>query len=85
MEALLGEFGVVAGSAVDVVALGEEALGLDGLLAFEASEAVLVPRLVLVLHILSPWNTKRSQRLIDREPSGTANDGERLPPGMTTL
>lgn len=63
MEALLGKLGVVAGSAVDVVALGQEALGLDGLLALEAFEAVLVPHLVLVLHILSPWNTNHSRRL----------------------
>lgn len=54
MEALLGKFGVMAGSAVDVVALGQEALGADRLLAFEAFEAVLVPHLVLVLHVLSP-------------------------------
>lgn len=54
VEALLGKLGVMAGGAVDVVALGQEALGADRLLAFEAFEAVLVPHLVLVLHILSP-------------------------------
>lgn len=52
MEALLGKLLVVAGSAVDVLALGQEALRADRLLAFEALEAVLVPHLVLVLHIL---------------------------------
>lgn len=54
MEALLGKFGVVAGSAVDVIALGQEAFGADWLLTFEAFEAVLMPHLVLVLHTLSP-------------------------------
>lgn len=52
MEALLGKLLVIAGSAVDVLAFGQEALGADRLLAFEAFEAVLMPHLVLVLHVL---------------------------------
>ncbi len=42
----------MAGGAVDVITLGEEALRADWLLAFKAGEAFLVPHLVLVLHIL---------------------------------
>lgn len=52
VEAFLGKLLVVAGGAVDVIALGQEALRTDRLLAFEALEAVLVPHLVLVLHAL---------------------------------
>lgn len=51
-ETLLGELLVVAGRTVDVLALGQEALRADRLLALEASETLLVPDLVLVLHIL---------------------------------
>ena len=54
METLLGKLLVVAGSAVDVFPFGQEALRADGLLAFKAGEAFLVPHLVLVLHILGP-------------------------------
>lgn len=55
VETLLGKLLVVAGSAVDVFPFGQEALRSDGLLAFKAGEAFLVPHLVLVLHILGPW------------------------------
>lgn len=54
MEAFLGKLLVMAGSAVDVVTFGQEALRADWLLAFEAGEAFLVPHLVLVLHVLGP-------------------------------
>lgn len=52
VEAFLGKLLVVAGGAVDVIALGQEALRTDRLPAFQALEAVLVPHLVLVLHAL---------------------------------
>ena len=52
MEAFLGELLVMAGGAVDVVALVQEALRADGQVALEALEAVLVPHLLLVLHVL---------------------------------
>jgi len=52
VEALLGELLVVAGSAVDVIALGQEALRADRLLALKAHEALLVPHLVFILHVL---------------------------------
>lgn len=52
VEAFLGKLLVVAGGAVDVIALGQEALRTDRLPAFQALEAVLVPYLVLVLHAL---------------------------------
>ena len=52
MEAFLGELLVVAGGAVDVVTLVQEALRADGQLALEALEAVLMPYLLLVLHVL---------------------------------
>ena len=52
MEAFLGKLLVVAGSAVDVIALSQEALGADGLLAVVAGETLLMPDLVLILHIL---------------------------------
>lgn len=54
MEAFLGKLLVMAGSAVDVITFGQEALRADWLLAFEAGEAFLVPHLVLVLHVLGP-------------------------------
>ena len=52
VEAFLGELLVMAGGAVDVVALVQEALRTDGQVALEALEAVLVPHLLLVLHVL---------------------------------
>lgn len=51
-EALLGELLVVAGAAEDVVAFGEEALRPDRPLTVGASEAILMPRVPLVLHTL---------------------------------
>lgn len=52
VEAFLGELPVMAGSTVDVITLGQEALSADRLLAFKAGEAFLMPHLVLILHIL---------------------------------
>ena len=52
MEAFLGKLLVVAGGAVDVIALSQEALSADGLLAVIAGETLLMPHLVLILHIL---------------------------------
>lgn len=42
----------MARGTVDVITLGQEALSMDWLLALEASEAFLMPHLVLVLHVL---------------------------------
>lgn len=56
VETFLGELLVVAGGAVDVIALSQEALRPYRLLAFEAGEAFLVPDLVLVLHVLGAWH-----------------------------
>lgn len=58
MEAFLGKLLVMAGSTVDVITLGQEALCADWLLAFKACEAFLMPHLVLVLHVLGSWNKK---------------------------
>lgn len=63
MEALLGKLLVMAGSAVDVVTLGQETLCADWLLAIEAGEAFLVPHLVLVLHVLGSWTHKKRSPL----------------------
>lgn len=52
-EALLGELLVITGAAEDVVALGGEALRPDWPFTAGAGEAVLVPRIPLVLHTLS--------------------------------
>lgn len=54
VEAFLGKLLAVAGSAVDVITFGQEALCADWLLAFKAGEAFFVPDLVLVLHVLGP-------------------------------
>lgn len=52
LHAVLGEFGLVAGHAVEVLPFGEEASGPDHLLAVAAGEAVFVPHGLLVLHVL---------------------------------
>lgn len=54
--ALLGKLLVMARSTVDVISFGQEALRANGLLTLEAGEALLVPHLVLVLHILGTWH-----------------------------
>lgn len=56
VEALLGKLLVMAWGTVDIIALGQETLCADWLLAFKAGEAFLVPYLVLVLHILGSWH-----------------------------
>jgi len=53
--ALGGEELLVASDAVVVVILGDEALRSQGLLAVVAGEAVLVPLLPFVLHLLGAW------------------------------
>lgn len=58
MEALVGKLLFMAGGAVDVIALVQEALRADWLPAFETLEAVLVPHLVLVLHTLRAYQHK---------------------------
>ena len=52
LNALCCELLLVALGAVDVVLLGDEALGADGVLAGAAHEALLVPLPGLVLHLL---------------------------------
>ena len=51
-DAFSCEFLLVALSAVDVVLLGYEGLGADGVLAGAAHETLLVPLPGLVLHLL---------------------------------
>lgn len=58
VEALVGKLLFMAGGAVDVIALSQEALRADRLPAFEALEAVLMPHLVLVLHTLGSYKHK---------------------------
>jgi len=53
-DTLGGELILVAGGAVDVVLLGDEALGPDGVVAHAAHEALLMPLPGLVLHLLHP-------------------------------
>lgn len=56
LEALLGKLLVMAGSTVDVITFGQEALRTDRLLALKAGEAFLMPHLVLVLNVLGSWH-----------------------------
>lgn len=58
VKALVGKLLFMAGGAVDVIALSQEALRADWLPAFKALEAVLVPHLVLVLHTLGSYKHK---------------------------
>lgn len=55
-NAVLGKLLLVAGSAVHVITLGQEALGADRLLALKAGEALFMPDFMLVLHILTSWS-----------------------------
>ena len=52
LDTLGGELVFVAAGAVDVILLGDEALGADGVAADAADEAALVPLPRLVLHLL---------------------------------
>ncbi len=69
--ALRRELVLVALCAVDVVLLGYEGLGADGVLAHAADEALLVPLPGLVLHLLHAWvkqnpgEVEKSHRIID--------------------
>ena len=58
LNALCCELLLVALGAVDVVLLGDEALGADGVLAGAADEALLVPLTSLVLHLLHTCRTR---------------------------
>lgn len=62
VEALVGKLLFMAGGAVDVITFSQEALRADGLPAFKALEAVLVPHLVLVLHTLGSYKHKYIHR-----------------------
>lgn len=64
MEALVGKLLFMAGGAVGVIALGQEALRADWLPALKALEAVLVPHLVLVLHTLGSCKHKCAKKKI---------------------
>lgn len=61
LHAGLGKLFLVAGSAEDLVILGEEAGSANHLLALAADETVLVPDGLLVLHILIPFRMKRQE------------------------
>ena len=52
LDTLGGELVFVAAGAVDVILLGDEALGADGVAADAADEAALVQLPRLVLHLL---------------------------------
>lgn len=52
---VLGKLLLMAGSAVHIVTLGQEALAADGLLALKADETLFMPDFMLVLHILRSW------------------------------
>ena len=52
LHTLGGKLVFVAAGAVDVILLGDEALGADGVAADAADEAALVPLPRLVLHLL---------------------------------
>lgn len=54
--ALFRKLLVMAWSAVDVVPFGQKALRADWLPTFQTGEALLMPHLVLVLHILGSWH-----------------------------
>lgn len=58
MKALVGELLFMAGGAVDVITLSQEALRADRQPAFKALEAFLMPHLVLVLHTLGSYKHK---------------------------
>ena len=58
LDALGGELVLIALCAVDVLLLGDEGLGADGVLADAADEAFLVPLTGLVLHLLHAWSKK---------------------------
>lgn len=71
-KTVLGKLLLMARGAVDVVSLGQETLRAYWLLAFEASEALLVPHFVLVLHILRAfkWRTSRDQAMHTQRLTG---------------
>ena len=52
LDTLGGKLVFIAAGAVDVILLGDEALGADGVAADAADEAALVPLPRLVLHLL---------------------------------
>ena len=52
LDTLGGKLVFIAAGAVDVILLGDEALGPDGVAADAADEAALVPLPRLVLHLL---------------------------------
>lgn len=61
MDALQSELLLVAGQAVVVGVLLDEAPGADGLLATVAGEATLVPTVALVLHLFRAWWVHRAE------------------------
>lgn len=55
VDALHGKLLLVAGQAVVVGFLLDEALGAHGLLATVAGEAILMPTVALMLHLFGAW------------------------------
>lgn len=69
VDALQGKLLLVAGQAVVVGVLLDEAPGADGLLAAVAGEAVLVPTAALVLHLFRTlWAERKSKKPV-RQPA----------------
>lgn len=62
LEALLSELLLVAGQAVVVGFLLHEAPGANGLLATVAGEAILMPTVALMLHLLRAWWVEGAER-----------------------
>jgi len=67
LYALCSELVLVAPSAIDVVFLGDEGFGADGVLADTADETLLVPLTGLVLHLLHP---RLEHVVADHAPGG---------------
>lgn len=58
---VLGKLLLMAASAVHLITLGQEALGVDWLLALKADETLFMPDFMLVLHIFRSY--RETQKL----------------------
>merc|ERR1711893_536361 len=67
LNALCSKLVLVAPSAVDVIFLGNEGLGSNGVLAHAANKTLLVPLSGLVLHLLHP---RLEHVVADHAPGG---------------
>lgn len=74
VEALLSKLLLIAAQTVVVGVLQHKVPGADGLLTAVAGEAVLMPAVALVLHLLGAWLRQREKRVIGTviTKSGTA-------------